>query len=271
MTERSASQPVMARLPAAKSVKSSCPPTRYAGRTNSFSSGDKMPKRNTQLREQILDCLATHPHGVTDRSGRAVRALSSELGLDPKDLAPVLRELEDDKIIAREIQGRRTYKLELLDTTRAHVARIHPKRPAPSPDRASVASAAPSPSANGAAVPRSSDDTKAPDYELLADSLLAIVLRRASEPLDPVSGIAAQRIAELENSRDTLELRLQEALAQLEELKRQNAVLEGNVVRLSHRNATPAPDRNAQLRAGLGSEERALLESLTGSLPPRSS
>lgn len=115
-------------------------------------------------RTDVVRYLRQHGGTIEDGTGLAVTQMRSALGKG-RALSQLLADMEQDGMIRREIRGRRTFKIELVDdwglVPKAVPAPVEPERAAP----------------NGhlPVLPTSQEG-----LEQLADALLAIVVRRAT-------------------------------------------------------------------------------------------
>lgn len=89
----------------------------------------------TAHRRQIIDILTAGP--IIDRSGRAIEKLMAETGhTSTNALSKVLRTMEDQGVIRREVRGRRTFGIWLTSqekpkvSTPAAASRPRGQRPA---------------------------------------------------------------------------------------------------------------------------------------------
>lgn len=206
-------------------------------------------------RQQMLEYLTQHGGRLEDPDGMAATVLREQLGL-AASAKHVLADLEAQGVIRREIRGRRTFAIELVEAPADH--------PAPAPTRARRDVGAADPVLAGV------------DLAELADVLLAIVVKRASGP-GTGSPELAEALRRAEELQVATEVRLAEvvaerdaAQAQVRELEHRLDVMDRNLRKVTGQRAgTPAgPPRTQQAIDRLDAEGRALLESVFGSLKP---
>lgn len=206
-------------------------------------------------RAEIVRYLDRRGGTITDEGGLVVTTMRSELNRG-RALSQLLQEMERDGMIEREIRGRRTFMVKLVDDWGLIPRGIETGLPNPLPPVAAPI------------VP-----VVEQDYDQLAAALLAIVVKRASTPPEQVKPdpVLTRRLTQAE-------AQLTEALDRTGELERElvaaqqvNAELRAQVDRLqanldilserlqSQHDGTPVADR-------LSDEDRAVLAQLGGQL-----
>lgn len=91
-----------------------------------------MANYTTPVQDRVVEFLSNNgigapPGEVYSRSGLASRLLADAMQTNTKALASVLREMEDRGLLAREVQGRRTYRIRLLAEPRITLPPMEPK------------------------------------------------------------------------------------------------------------------------------------------------
>lgn len=217
-------------------------------------------------RSEVVQYLRQHGDEVTDKSGLAVTHMREALGKG-RAITQLLADMEQDGMIAREVRGRRTFKITLVDDM-------------------GFADEAAAESRHLRSAPEPSDEALFDanvDLGLLAESLLAIVVKRASQPAaQPADTQAARelarrlRSAETSLEKATKQLRerseeLTEAKARAVSLEEQNRALENNLA-VMQRELTRKPkgrgaDAGVALIDRLDEEGKATLRTLMSQLP----
>lgn len=216
-------------------------------------------------RTEVVQYLTEQGGEVTDKQGLVVTHLRDALGKG-RAITQLLADMEQDGMIAREVRGRRTFKITLVDDW--ELAKAAPTRhlhTAPEPDDQELLDAN-------------------VDLTLLAESLLAIVVKRASAP---VASSAAdtqgmrqitQRLRSAETALDKATKQLRERSEELTatkdrlgELEEMNRALENNLA-LMQKELTRKPkgrgaDAGVALIDRLDEEGKATLRTLMTQLP----
>lgn len=149
----------------------------------------------TPQREKVLRILAQAGGSLDDEAGLVVARLREQTGHESTQaLSMVIKQLESSGLVKRDVAGRRTYHLELVESA---LAPEDAARLGLSTNGRSTAVEAPEPEIE---VEPPADAT---DYRRLADELLkaalAAVSRRAGDPKVKLELIEAkERVAELE-------------------------------------------------------------------------
>lgn len=212
-----------------------------------------------RARTEVVTFLKQHGGEVADEAGYATVEMQQHLGRS-RSLSNLLRTMEHDGMIAREVRGRRTYRIALVDDwglgANDGVGTVTPIRP--SLDGAQ-------PAIDGSV-----------DFDLLAESLLAIVLRKIAEPAPkPDKGIT-DRLRRAEATSTKLEEQLTILSGERDQLRARVADLEGQVERYEHNMGVLRAelDKPARRRGGgtplaerLSADERSMLDELMRSLP----
>lgn len=174
-----------------------------------------MPGMYSRHWDTIIAALENGP--IEDPSGLATEKLREITGHESTNaLAKILRRMEQDGIIVRDINGRRTHRIALTREEQA-------KRRRPMAARTIVATEpepAPAPSTNG---------DGGVDYDLLAAALLAKALKatQVQESAANVKELQA-RVERAEAARRIAEADAQAARAKVAELEAQVRTLEKN-------------------------------------------
>lgn len=216
-------------------------------------------------RSEVVQYLRQHGDEVTDKSGLTVTHMREALGKG-RAITQLLADMEADGMISREVRGRRTFRITLVDDKGFADAQTRHLRSAPEP-------------ANDEQLLDSNVD-----LTLLAESLLAIVVKKASQPAAPATAdtqglrqlTARLRSAETALDKATKQLRdrseeLTATTARLSDLEEQNRALENNLA-LMQRELTRKPkgrgtDSGVPLIDRLDEEGRATLRTLMSQLP----
>lgn len=226
-----------------------------------------MPKQwrgsDLRSRSEVIQYLAANGGEVSDKQGLVVTKLRDALGKG-RAISQLLADMEADKMIAREIRGRRTYTITTLD------------------DWGLAAKADTRPALRAVAPPATDGelDLAGTDIDLLAESLLAIVIKRASQPVASAADTQAQRemakrlrAAETSLDRATKQLRSanegkREAEERTAELATQVEALENNLA-LMQKELTRKPSKRSgpALSEHLDADGKALLATLMRQLP----
>lgn len=215
-------------------------------------------------RSEVVQYLRQHGDEVTDKSGLTVTHMREALGKG-RAITQLLADMEADGMISREVRGRRTFRITLVDDKGFADAQTRHLRSAPEP---------------------ATDDQlfdSNVDLDLLAESLLAIVVKKASQPATTVESTQGMRqltnrlrSAETALDKATKQLRerseeLTATSARLSELEEQTRALENNLA-LMQRELTRKPkgrgaDAGVPLIDRLDEEGRATLRTLMTQLP----
>ena len=155
---------------------------------------DGVRRRAVGTRDRIISYLGS-VSDITDPSGMASTRLAEAVGYPGSSVAfaQLLSGMERDGLIAREVRGKRTYRIILA--------------PGVQPGRAKAGDAAASPALDGrsagpAIIGLPSAAVPAFDYDELARRLLIQVIRRLATPADGQEGIVADLERELTLARD---------------------------------------------------------------------
>lgn len=224
-----------------------------------------------RTRSEIVRYLHDLGGELVDPKGLASRKLQDALGKG-RAISQLLADMEADKpgyphMIEREVRGRRTYAIRLVDDW-GLLENADSRRPSLS------------------VVPSAPDDATSmlagADLELLADALLAIVVKRASQPVAQPADTSAQReiakrlrSAEAALEKVNTQLRTanegkRDAEARVAELAGQVTALENNLA-LLQKELTRKPRRSdaggGPIIDRLGPEGREVLKNLMSVLP----
>lgn len=203
------------------------------------------PFQITRHRASIINALREAGGKVEDKQGRAVTKLTSRLeGDPPKTISTILQTMERQGVIAREVRGKRTYRIMLVNGVVTEDVIDHP------PSLALVPEIAPDPVLDP--VPASVFD-----YPQLADALLTRVSQLlGQEGTKPDYDTLLTRLHKLTEDRERAIARaeLAEELAttrqkELEGVRRRLLVAEGNIARMLKGG-----------RIGVGEETRKTIE-----------
>lgn len=83
---------------------------------NMSQQAEKPPIQITRHRASIINALRQAGGEVEDKSGKAVSLLSARLeGNPPKTLSTILQTMERQGVITREVRGKRTFRIMLVD------------------------------------------------------------------------------------------------------------------------------------------------------------
>lgn len=218
-----------------------------------------------KARSEVVTFLAARGGEVASDAGLAVVEMQDRLGRS-RSLSNLLRTMEHDGMIAREVRGRRTYRIKLLDDwglTRPSLsdgdgATVTPLRPG----------------MDGANLDGHGQGDV--DYGLLAESLLAIVMRKVSEPAPTQPDkVVTDRLRKAERTITALESQVAELGAErtnlqahVAELEEQARIYEHNMGVLRAEMDKPSKRRGTTpLAERLSTEERGRLAELMKSLP----
>jgi hypothetical protein len=209
-------------------------------------------------RTEVVQWLERNGGEVYDKTGLVASRMRNELGRG-RALTQLLAEMEADGMIERDVRGRRTMCVKLLDdwglTSRPALQVV--------PDHQD--------DAGDVSVPGDVDLTQ------LAEALLAIVVKRASTPLTTPS-----ETRELTKRTQRAERDLEKAVTEVRDLRAARREAEERVAALQHQVDTlehnlgvvkgelMKSSRNAggvSIKDRLGAEERAVLDQLMRSLP----
>lgn len=193
-------------------------------------------------RTEVVRYLREHGGEVTDQTGLVVGTMRTDLGKG-RALSQLLADMEVDGMLEREVRGRRTFRVKLLDDWNL-VPKVIPQHDAPVASDGSI------------------------DYDQMATALLAIVMKRAAAPppAPPDTTLpdrlqwAETTLAEVTAERDQLRSRC-------DELSEQNRILTHNQgVLQSQLDKRPAR-KGATISELLDPESLAMLEQLQRELP----
>jgi hypothetical protein len=177
-------------------TKAGVRPTRAGTRPGNGKDGIR--RRAVGTRDRIISYLGS-VSDITDPSGMASTRLAEAVGYPGSSVAfaQLLSGMERDGLIAREVRGKRTYRIILAPG-------VQPGRAKPGDGNADAA--AQGRSATGSAMPAviglPSAAVPAFDYDELARRLLIQVIRRLATPPEGQEGILADLERELTVSRD---------------------------------------------------------------------
>lgn len=194
-------------------------------------------------RTEVVQYLREHGGEVTDQTGLVVGSMMKDLGKG-RALSQLLADMEADGMLQRTIRGRRTFSVKLLDDW----GLVPPVVVVPDPE----------PVADGT------------DYDLLAQSLLAIVLQRASAPPAPARATVPRLEADLAQA----ELELLELKTERDQLRSERDDLTEQVRILTHNQGVLQSQLDRKptgptIQERLSDEEQRLLTELQRSLPER--
>lgn len=216
-----------------------------------------------KARSEVVNYLAQRGGEVHDESGNLLgegSEMRRALGRS-RSLSNLVRTMAHDGMLEREVYGRRTYRIKLIDDwgyTRSSldgdVATVTPLRPG----------------MTGANL----DGHGGVDYGLLAESLLAIVVKRASEPAPAKADkITVDRLRKAEQALTSLEEQLTDVAAERTNLQARVAELEEQA-RIYEHNMTvlkaemDKPRRGAQtFEEAIGKKGRDVLAEIMKALP----
>ena len=220
-------------------------------------------------RQAIRQYLTAHGGILEDPAGMAAVKLREELEL-PASAKHVLSDMERAGEVRREVRGRRTFRIELVEPVRVKATKkttgAGTKRVTKQEKRA----------------PRRSEeliDTLEPTAEVstsvaglnlaeLADALLAIVVKRATGP-GTGSVELADRLRQAQELQVATEVHLAEIVAerdaargQVRELEARLDLADRNLRRATQQRPTPPVKARPSSTVNLNEEERALLDQL---------
>jgi hypothetical protein len=202
----------------------------------------------SHIRERVAQYLSQRGP-LEDPTGRATSKLRGVLGYEGSEASftQLIANMDRAGQLTREVRGKRTYRI------------------------ATVADAP----AMGTDHSRSASDDAEMDYDMVASALLVQVVQTLTQTgrgKDSDGSWARRRIERLEKRINELELDLLQARAESktlsaerDELRLQLEHSEGNLAVLTERLSTGKP-RDGQLSKLLGTDERALLNQLRGSV-----
>lgn len=220
-------------------------------------------------RSEVVQYLRANGGEVVDKQGLTVTHMREALGKG-RAITQLLADMEQDGMISREVRGRRTFKITLVD------------------DMGFADDVQAPPARHLRAAPEAGDDLLGAnvDLTLLAESLLAIVVKKASLPAPTeargtdTQGMRqlAQRLRSAESSLEkaTKQLRdAREALTESKErvgsLEAQNRALENNLAIMQRELTRKPKGRGAEsgvaLIDRLDDEGKATLRTLMSQLP----
>lgn len=198
--------------------------------------------------DTILDVLEHGP--IEDPSGLATEKLRQITGHESTNaLVKILRRMEAEGLIERDVNGRRTTRIAA----------------APQPRRRRVSRAAPAP--EPAADPATNGDGNI-DYDLLAAALLAKALKaQQAQELAAGAKDAVARAERAEAARRIAEADAQAARAKVAELEAMVRTMESNMKMLQAQLDKPAVRAGDTIRERLSARERKDLDQLMRALP----
>lgn len=209
-----------------------------------------MPGMNSRHWDVILDVLADGP--IEDPSGLATTKLMAATGHESTNaLAKLLRRMEMEGLIERDISGRRTTRIAL---TKAAAAKARRSRPAPVAE-------VPAPSPNG-------DSADGVDYDLLAAALLAKALK-ATQAQEAAAGAkdATARAQRAEARLAIAEADAQAARAKVAELEATLRLMEKNLQTLQAQLNKPQRSTGVPIKERLDRQTLKELDQLMRALP----
>lgn len=214
-----------------------------------------------KARTEVVSFLKQRGGEITDEAGLAVVEMQQHLGRS-RSLSNLLRTMEHDGMIEREVRGRRTYRITLRDDwgfgSDIALGTVTPIRP----------------SSDGHVALPAVDGSV--DLDLLAESLLAIVLRKIAEPAPKPDKTIIDRLRRAEATNAKLEEQVIIADRERADLRARVTDLEGQVERYEHNMSVLKAelDKPARRRSGgtplaerLSADERGMLAELMRSLP----
>lgn len=227
--------------------------------------------RGSDLRTRgaVVRYLAERGGKIADPSGRAASRMRDELGFG-RALGQVLAAMENDGMLRREIRGRRTLELELLDGWGLEDGVV----PAGSHAHAEL-------SHNGdhASTDGSGEIPDGVDYGALAETLLSIVVTKATAPAPGSREVreAAKRAEQAEREQRALEAKLRETNERLREAEadaqaawEQAKVLGNNLEATRAELSSPGRRRGGVAVAdAISPEAKAALAQLASRLPAK--
>lgn len=227
-------------------------------------------------RSEVVKYLADRGRLIEDKTGLVVGKMREDLGRG-RALAQLLADMEQDGMISREVRGRRTFRVELLDDWglldgHAPLSAV--------PDNAASDDGGTDDELIGS---RDDLDLSGVDLTALAEALLAVVVKRMTSSAAPEGGPTQRELAnELRRASSTInelqsELRqareknttLQESLAAAKEMAARSEhnveVLRGELKQLTSRKKRT--DGGVPLGEQIGEDGRKALERLMKALP----
>lgn len=225
--------------------------------------------RGSDLRSRtdVVRWLRDQGDDVYDKTGLVASRMRSELGKG-RALTQLLAEMEKDGMIEREVAGRRTMRVRLLDDWGLLEGdTVAPSRPTP---RLQVVESD----------VQDDQDVQVPDgvdYDLLAQSLLAVVVQRASSTAEAAEAAKLRaEVRELRGLQRDLEKSQSElrrakddrtaALAERDQLAEQVRVLQHNLEQVQ-KELRRKPRGGVSIQDRLSDEERSMLRNLMTALP----
>ena len=210
----------------------------------------------TPQREKVLRILATEGP-LDDEAGLVVSRLRERTGHEnTQSLSMVIKQLETSGLIKRDVAGRRTYHLEIVQDAIAPEDR---ERLGRCGHHVEPVAASPEPDAPQTFVDTDDTDSTEPtdgtDYRRLADELLKAALAAASRKgtADPKLKL---QVAELEDQLAKERLRLDDLAAQL--LQRGNELLEAkDMIKTLENNLKVVRTQREKANAARGSDSVA--------------
>lgn len=216
-------------------------------------------------RSEIVKWLADQGGEVSDKTGLIVGRMRTELGKG-RALTQLLADMEADGMIAREIRGRRTFSVRLLDDWGLVLKPVpEPFEDVRGPEHH-----------DGDGSGHSPDAEDGLDLSALAEMLLATVIKKARASEAPAIGREAKRLADrlrrAEQNLSALEKQLAQAKMaertqseKVQQLEQMVVTLESNL-----RVAQSKPKaRTVKLEEALSADDRAALARLMAEVPRR--
>lgn len=222
-------------------------------------------------RREVVQYLADRGGVLEDKTGLVVGHMREELKRG-RALAQLLADMEQDGMISREVRGRRTFRVELLDDWG-----LTEDRPAISLVQDAYDEPAGSEPDDGDGL-----DLRGVDLTALAETLLGVVVNRmtADRPAEggPTNRELSERLRRADREIATLTADLREARESLTkskdevaELKRQAAAAQQNVevlrAELNKASSRKKATAGAPIGEQIGEEGRKALERLMKALP----
>lgn len=217
-----------------------------------------------RTRTEVVQYLRDNGGEVTDKQGLVVTHLRDALGKG-RAITQLIADMEADGMLEREVRGRRTFSIRLLDDWGlASAGPARHLRAAPEPGEEQLL------------------DSNV-DLALLAESLLAIVVKKASQPAaQPADTQGMRQLTErlrsaetsLEKATKQLRERSEELTAvkaRVGELEEQNRALENNLAlmqkELARKPKGRGVDAGVPIIDRLDEEGKATLRTLMSQLP----
>lgn len=206
-----------------------------------------------QARAEVVLWLKQHGGRYEQSDGLIVSRMRNELGKG-RALSQLLADMDADGMIRREVRGRRTFSIDLLDDKGFDLGSRPVFRP---------------PSNSPQPVGSNTDDSlQAVDY----DDLAAVLLKRVIDQAHAVPSQGAElerlreKVAQLTNERNEARTALSEAMTEASEQREQAEAMRRNLIDFEA--AASKPKRGgAALRETLSPKSRQLLDRLMREAP----